>query len=67
MFDCQPTTKGVIIGDGTRVNATKTGSVKLEDEIGRSLTLSQVLYVPSFAKNIVSVGALTEAGNELTT
>jgi hypothetical protein len=32
---------------------------------GKKLKLEEVMVVPGFAKNLISVGRLTEKGNEL--
>ena len=52
----------IIVGSGKEVKAYHKGTVTLR--IGEStLTLKEVLYVPKFAQNIVSVSRLVQNGN----
>ena len=48
--------ESVVIGDGTEVVATLSGTVSLHTtEKGKQLSLSNVLFAPEFTKNIISV------------
>ena len=46
----------VVTGDDTQHAITHTGSVPLRMHDGRIKNMSDVLYVPSISKNLVSVG-----------
>jgi hypothetical protein len=55
-----PTT--VKLGDDSKANCTQIGEVMLHISDGRRLRLSQVLYVPRLAINLLSVYQLTKKG-----
>jgi hypothetical protein len=55
-----PTT--VKLGDDSTANCTRIGEVVLHMSDGRRLRLSQVLYVPRLAINLLSVSQLTKKG-----
>jgi hypothetical protein len=62
--DVKNVSETVVIGDGTEVVATLSGTVNLiTTEKGKQLSLSNVLYAPEFTKNIISVARLTLNGN----
>jgi hypothetical protein len=55
-----PTT--VKLGDDSTANCTQIGEVVLDMSDGRRLRLSQVLYVPRLAINLLSVSQLAKKG-----
>jgi hypothetical protein len=55
-----PTT--VKLGDDSTANCTQIGEVVLHMSDGRRLRLSQVLYVPRLAINLLSVAQLAKKG-----
>jgi hypothetical protein len=52
----------VKLGDNSTANCTQIGEVVLHTSDGRRLRLSQVLYVPSLAINLLSVSQLAKKG-----
>jgi hypothetical protein len=52
----------VKLGDDSTANCTQIGEVVLHISDGRRLRLSQVLYVPRFAINLLSVSQLAQKG-----
>ena len=52
----------VMIGNGTGLPITHTGSIKLPSS-SRSLTLNNVMCVPSMKKNLISVNKLCKTNN----
>jgi Reverse transcriptase (RNA-dependent DNA polymerase)/Zinc knuckle len=58
----------VRVGNNEKMKATAIGDLTLEQEgTGNKLTLTNVMVVPDFATNLVSVGRLTDKGNEFIT
>ncbi|PON95822.1 hypothetical protein TorRG33x02_083450 [Trema orientale] len=52
----------IIIGDGTKLNITHTGSMNLPSIAG-SFLLSNILCVPNMKKNLISVSKLCHSNN----
>lgn len=65
MTDIKPCIRRVVIGDGTWLKPTKQGTIKLTNRENQVLILHNVLHVPSFTKNIISVAMLMTKGNTL--
>ena len=55
----------VRVGNNQTLRATAIGDITLKQkESGKELKLTSVMVVPEFARNLISVGRLTEKGNE---
>jgi hypothetical protein len=65
MTDVVPSNQQVVIGDGTTLTPTKKGTFRLVNTKNQVLILHNVLHVPTFKKNIISVGSLMARGNTL--
>ncbi|MCO5559390.1 hypothetical protein L7F22_012989 [Adiantum nelumboides] len=57
--------KFVTIGDDTMHRITHVGSIPLLEKDGIYNTLGDVLYVPSVAKNLASIGQMTDQGLQI--
>ena len=67
MTNLKTATEGehVRVGNNETMKATAIGDLTLEQKSsGKKLKLEDVMVVPGFAKNLISVGRLTEKGNE---
>ena len=67
MTNIKTATEGehVRVGNNETMKATAIGDLTLEQKnTGKKLKLEEVMVVPGFAKNLISVGRLTEKGNE---
>ena len=67
MTNIKTATEGehVRVGNNETMKATAIGDLILEQKnTGKKLKLEEVMVVPGFAKNLISVGRLTEKGNE---
>jgi hypothetical protein len=65
MTNIETTDTQVIIGDGSVLTPTRKGTLRLTNDKGQVVTLHEVLHVPTFKKNILSVGSLMATGNTL--
>ncbi len=58
--------KSVVIGDGTEIVATVSGTVNLLiNKSGKQFALSNIMYAPEFTKKIISVACLRPNGNRV--
>ena len=57
MTNVCPVSVTVVVSDGSDIKCTKRGDIKLANG-ERTMTLKDVLYMPKFHKNIVSLGVL---------
>jgi hypothetical protein len=67
MTNLKTATEGehVRVGNNETMKAIAIGDLTLEQKSsGKKLKLEEVMVVPGFAKNLISVGRLTEKGNE---
>ena len=67
MSNLQTATEGehVRVGNNETLKATAIGDLTLEQkDTKKTLKLEKVMVVPGFARNLISVGRLTEKGNE---
>jgi hypothetical protein len=65
--DARPCDEAVLAGSNNDIKAELEGTVMLEQVgSGKKLKLEWVLYVPGFAKNILSVPKLNEKGHKVT-
>ena len=62
MSKVEPAFETIIVGNGMEVKAKKKGTVTIKTEQGTLLQMSNVLYVPNFEKNLLSVAKLTSNG-----
>ena len=60
MHNLKPTNNEVTIGDGSSVEARWVGDVYLRINSGHVFKLHNVLYIPGFSKNILSLARLLE-------
>ena len=58
MEEMEPTDKEVTVGNGNTIKATSKGNLTLKHPQGHMLKLSNVLYVPKFNRNILSMGRI---------
>lgn len=56
----------VKFGDGSLVKIKGRGSIVLQCKNGEERTLSEVYYIPELCNNIISLGQLSEEGNQVT-
>ncbi|KAL8116816.1 hypothetical protein AgCh_023110 [Apium graveolens] len=56
----------VKFGDGSLVEIKGRGSIVLQYKNGEERTLSEVYYIPKLCNNIISLGQLSEEGNQVT-
>ena len=67
MSNLQTATEGehVRVGNNETLKATAIGDLTLEQkDTKKTLKLEKVMVVPGFARNLISVGRLTEKGKE---
>ena len=62
----ESTTGFVKFGDNSRIRIEGKGVIEINQKNGEILQLSNVLYVPQLAANILSLGRLDEAGYRMT-
>lgn len=58
--DFQNLTMPITIANNTTMNATGKGTVQITTQSGKSFTLTDVLYVPQLASNLISVSCATQ-------
>ena len=65
LLDPRPSTAIIVVGNGQEVKAEAEGNVLLleSDYLGRRLVLRNVLYIPSFAANIISIKEAKKTGS----
>jgi hypothetical protein len=62
MYNKQPTSRCVIVGNGEEIQAKCIGSVTLVRTCGSTICLYNVLFIPDFSMNIMSLTKLLEKG-----
>lgn len=62
LFNNKRINSSVVVGNGEEVPADVCGDVYLLSDTGHWLRLHEVLYVPSFTKNIISMSLLLDKG-----
>jgi Zinc knuckle len=59
---CRNSDKIITVGNGEEVGAELIGTIHLRDATGNGLRLTDVSYVPNFAKNVMSLTKFIEGG-----
>ena len=64
LMNPRPSTAVIVVGNGAEVEAVAEGNVLLleSDYLGRRLVLCNVLYIPEFAANIISIKEAKKSG-----
>jgi hypothetical protein len=60
MSDMRPSTRKIIVGNGTQVDTIGQGTVTIIDKNAKKVRFTDVYYAPDFTKNIVSFRKLLD-------
>ena len=66
MTDLEDCNEDIVVGDNRTIKANKKGTLHLQTVDGKLLALQETLVAPEMGTCVVSVGKLTEKGNEVT-
>jgi len=67
MYDIKDTKDNIIVANGTKVEITKIGKIKLRDRNNNTITLKNVAYVPEIQKNLISFTKLMDKDSTMIT